>query len=131
MNRRGWSLIAMMAGALTGCGVRGEPAPGNPAPADTVSLRLTDSLVLTAPGGFTVWFTEGRRGQSADGSPCLERTIEIRRDTLRHKIPLLYTVTAPRLLDDTTLRAELARDCAPAAAYRVDLRDAMPHRITP
>jgi hypothetical protein len=123
--------MAFVAAALAGCGARGEPAPGNPAPEDTTGLRLADSLVLSAPGGFTVWFTEGRKGTSASGAPCIERTLEIRRDTLRHKIPLLYTVTVPRLLDDTTLRAELARDCAPAAAYRVDLRDAMPHRIAP
>lgn len=120
-----------LAAALSGCGVRGEPAPGNPAPEDTMTLRLSDSLVLRAPGGITVWLTEGRRSQSPDGTSCVERSIEIRRDTLRHQIPLLYTVTTPRLLDDTTLRAELARDCAPVAAYRVDLRDAMPHRITP
>jgi hypothetical protein len=40
-------------------------------------------------------------------------------------------VTVPVLLNDSTLKAELARDCRPTASYRVSLRDGMPHRITP
>jgi hypothetical protein len=90
-----------------------------------------DSMVLTAPGGVTVWLTEGRRGSDSLGTECYERTIEIRRDTTRLKVPLLYTVTMPVLLDDSTFRAELARDCRPTTSYRVGLRDGMPHKITP
>jgi hypothetical protein len=88
-------------------------------------------MVLTAPGGVTVWLAEGRRSSDSLGTECYERTIEIRRDTTRLKVPLLYTVTVPVLLDDSTLKAELARDCRPTTSYRVGLRDGMPHKITP
>jgi hypothetical protein len=96
---------------------------------DTSSVRLADSLVLTAPDGATVWFTEGRRGADADGAGCVERTIEIRRDTIRLKVPLLYTRSAPNLVNDTSIMAELSRDCRPMARYRVSLRDGMPRKI--
>jgi hypothetical protein len=125
-------LLLLMAMAA-GCGARGEPPPdGPPVPDARAALpQPADSLVLTAPGGVTVWLTEGRRSSDSAGTACYERTIEIRRDTSRLKVPLLYTVTVPVLLDDTTLKAELARDCRPTASYRVSLRDGMPHKITP
>lgn len=122
-------LMAMAAG----CGARGEPPPdGPPVPdARAVVPEPADSMVLTAPGGVTVWLTEGRRSSDSAGTACYERTIEIRRDTSRLKVPLLYTLTVPVLLDDTTLKAELARDCRATTSYRVSLRDGMPHKITP
>lgn len=119
--------------ALTGCGARGEPPPDGVPPVDARATppAPADSLVLTAPGGVTVWLAEGRLSRDSAGTACYERTIEIRRDTTRRKVPLLYTVTLPVLLDDSTFRAELARDCRPASSYRVGLRDAMPHKIVP
>lgn len=122
-------LMAMAAG----CVARGEPPPDGPPVPDTRAVvpEPADSMVLTAPGGVTVWLAEGRRSSDSAGTACYERTIEIRRDTSRLKVPLLYTVSVPVLLDDTTLRAELARDCRPTTSYRVSLRDGMPHRITP
>ena len=123
-------LLALLA---AGCGARGEPPPdGPPVPdASAVTPAPADSMVLTAPGGVTVWLTEGRRSSDSAGTACYERTIEIRRDTTRKKVPLLYTLNAPVLLDDSTMRAELARDCRPASSYRVSLRDGMPYKITP
>lgn len=126
MTRRRGLLLAL---AVAGCGARGEPAPVSLPQADDGPVRLADSLVLTAASGVTVWFTEGRRGADSAGTPCIERTVEIRRDSSRLTIPLLYTRSAPTLLDDSTLRAELFRDCRPVAAYRVSLRDGMPRRI--
>jgi hypothetical protein len=125
--------LALLAALAAGCGARGEPPPdGPPLPdARAVPPEPADSMVLTAPGGVTVWLAEGRRSSDSAGTACYERTIEIRRDTSRLKVPLLYTVTVPVLLNDSTLKAELARDCRPTASYRVSLRDGMPHKITP
>ncbi len=124
---RFWRFFAIPAAvASVSCIARGEPDPVRVPRADTGAAGLTDSLVLTAPGGATIWLTEGRAAVSAGGQPCLERTIEIRRDSVRLKVPLLYTVTRPVLLDDTTLRAELAEHCRPARTYRVNLRTAQP-----
>jgi hypothetical protein len=127
------ALLGLLLGMAAGCGARGEPPPdGPPVPdARAVPPEPADSMVLTAPGGVTVWLAEGRRSSDSAGAACYERTIEIRRDTSRLKVPLLYTVTVPVLLDDSTLRAELARDCRPTARYRVSLKDGMPHRINP
>ncbi len=90
------------------------------------SAPLTDSLVLTAPEGATVWFTEGRPAVAASGENCVERSLEIRRDGSRLKVPLLYTVSVPVLIDDTTMKAELAEHCKSARAYRVNLKTARP-----
>jgi len=127
MTERKQLLVVLMVAALAACGGRGEPGPGNPPSTDVAAVA--DSLVLVAPGGFTVWLTEGRPATDLKGTPCLERTLEIRTDSARRKVPLLYTSTIPTLLDDTTMRAELSHDCLPSAAYRVSLRDGMPHRL--
>jgi hypothetical protein len=121
------ALISLL-GLVAGCGARGEPAPGAP-PAAIESVVVADSMVLSAPGGVTVWFTEGRRGADSAGAGCVERTLEIRRDTSRIKVPLLYTTSVPTLLNDSTMRAELSRDCTLFGSYRVGLRDGMPYRI--
>lgn len=112
---------------LAGC-ARGEPGPGAPPPAEPAA-QVSDSLILSAPGGVTVWLTEGRRSNDSAGSECLERTLEIRRDTTRIKVPLLYTVSTPVLLDDTTFRAELADHCRKAEPYRVSLKTGRPTPI--
>jgi hypothetical protein len=118
--------------ALAACGANGEPRPGTPPAAENVEPeRVVDSLVLEAPGGVSVWLTEGRQATEPTGATCLERTLEIRRDTTRIKVPLLYTISAPYLLNDSTMRAELAHRCRPAEAYRVDLRTGRPTPIRP
>ena len=124
--RDGRSILSVILplASLVGCLARGEPEPGR-AP-DTASPPLADSLALSTPDGVTVWLTEGRASTDSAGNACVERSIEIRRDTSRLKVPLLYTVSPLVLLDDSTLRAELAERCRPARAYRVDLRTAMP-----
>ena len=119
--------------ALLGCGANGESPPGMPPAAESLlPERVPDSLVLRAPGGVTVWLTEGRQASEPAGAPCLERTLEIRRDdTVRIKVPLLYTISAPVLLNDSTMRAELSHNCRPADPYRVDLRTGRPTPIRP
>lgn len=115
---------------LAGCGARGEPAPGAVPELDQPPLQLTDTLVLTLPGA-TVWLAEGRRAQDSTGAVCVERSVEIRRDSVRLKVPLLFTGSMPTALDDSTIRAELSRDCRVAQVYRVGVRDGLPHRISP
>ncbi|MBA3316765.1 MAG: hypothetical protein H0T50_01570 [Gemmatimonadales bacterium] len=87
-----------------------------------------DSLVASAPGGIEVWFTLSRDAKAADGTACTDRTMEIRRGGARIPVPLLYTGTAPELLDDTTIRARLSNQCVPGDAYLVDLRTGRPVR---
>jgi hypothetical protein len=87
-----------------------------------------DSLVLTAPGGVEVWFTLSRVGKTAEGTPCTDRTMEIRRGSTRVPVPLLYTGTAPELVNDSTIRARLSNQCVPGDAYLVDLRSGRPVR---
>lgn len=98
-------------------------------PADTVAAATApDSLVLSVDDRTTVWLAEAREATDSAGEPCLERVIEIRRDTTIRRVPLLYTAEAPILLDDTTLSAVLYRDCRPTLTYRVDLRTGYPTR---
>ncbi len=83
-------------------------------------MRPADSLVLVGPRGITVWFTDVREAIGPDGVACLERALEIRTDTSRLTVPLLYTREAPTALEDTTMRAVLSKSCQPAGVYRVD-----------
>lgn len=115
---------------LAGCGARGEPAPGAVPEVDQ-SPALADTLVLALPGGNSVWLAEGRRAKDSVGTPCFERTVEIRRDSIRLKVPLLFTGAIPSRLDDSTILAVLYRDCRPSTVYKVGVRDGMPHRLNP
>ena len=129
MSFAGPGVAATLSVILVGCIARGEPDPGRLPEAEAGAAELSDSLVLTAPDGTTIWLTEGRASTDSAGTACVERSIEIRRDTTRLKVPLLYTITAPVLLDDTTMRAELAERCRAGRSYRVNLRTAMPYPI--
>src|SRR5206468_11320403 len=115
--------IAGLAGSLllAGCGARGEPSPGAPPPIETAYLAPPDTLVLAAPGGATVWLAGGRRATDSAGAVCLERPIVIRRDSIRTRVPLLYILPPPTLLDDPTLNAYLAHHRLRFAAYRAGL----------
>ncbi|HJS48073.1 MAG TPA: hypothetical protein VJ773_08835 [Gemmatimonadales bacterium] len=112
---------------LLGCGAdppRDPPPPG-------IAAVPADSLVLALGGGAEVWLTRGREARSAAGAPCVERTLEIRRDTLRKSVPLLYALEPPVAIDDSTFRATLSRDCAAVGSYRVSATDGQPYRETP
>ena len=105
-----------------------DPA-ARPAPAG--STRPADSLALTAPGGVTVWFTVAREAKDSAGTPCIERALEVRRDTVRAGVPLLYTREAPTLLDSAAMRAVLYNNCRAGPVYRVDFATVSPQRISP
>lgn len=100
-----------------------------PADAPARTATLPDSLLLTLGSGATVWWTTGREVQGDEDTVCLERAIEIRVDTTRRLVPLLYTRTAPIALSDSVFRAELSTRCHPGGMYRVHVRTAHPEPI--
>ncbi|HEU5218047.1 MAG TPA: hypothetical protein VFU23_05275 [Gemmatimonadales bacterium] len=126
--RRSGAMIALV---LAACGARGEPAPGSLPEADQGPPQMADTLVLSLPGGAAVWLAEGRRARDSAGTPCVERSVEIRRDSVKLKVPLLFTGSIPTMLDDTTIRAELFSNCRPSGVYKVGVRDGLPHRMNP
>lgn len=124
MNLRGAMTCAVLAQTLA-CDSRSDDAVVT----DTASARTTvpaDSLVATTPGGVEIWFTLSREAKAADGSGCIDRAIEIRNGDRRVPVPLLYTGTAPEIVNDTTMRARLSNHCVPGDAYLVDLRTGRP-----
>lgn len=100
-----------------------EPPQAPPAP--------SDSLALEAPGGITVWFTQTREAKDSLGNSCRERALEVRQDTTRRGVGLLYTREAPTLLDQDHMRAVLYNNCAPGPVYRVNFATLSPRRLTP
>lgn len=122
----GMALLATMA---AGCGGPEKGAEGTTLDgARAAPAAPADSLVATAPGGVEIWFTLAREGRAADGTTCTDRTLEIRRGGTRVPVPLLYTGSAPEILNDTTMRARLSENCVPGDAYLVDLRSGRPVR---
>ena len=112
--------------ALFACG---GPTRQKPAAADTVTnVPPTDSLVLSNTAGVEIWFTLARTATGADGRPCVERGLEIRRGGKRLRVPLLYTGAPPVLLNDSTMRALLWTHCRPGDAYLINLRSGHPVR---
>lgn len=110
------------------------PAEAPPADASadlTQPARPADSLVLRAGDGWEVWFTLPREAKHADGTSCIERAVEFRRDTVRRGVPLLYTREAPTALGQDAIRAVLYNHCEPMAAYRVDFATVSPSRLAP
>ena len=92
----------------------------------SASAVPADSLALTAPGGVEVWYIGTRAGRDSTGATCIERAMEIRRDGIVTRIPLLYTGDAPTLVNDSTLRAYLWLNCRPMRLYEVNLRTGRP-----
>lgn len=125
---RSAGVVGMIAALIGGCEGRQETrAPA----ADSVSVEPAapaESLVATAPGGVEIWFTLAREGKAADGTTCADRTLEIRREGKRVPVPLLYTGSAPEIVNDSTIRARLSDRCAPGDAYLVNLRTGRPVR---
>ncbi|MGH7580934.1 MAG: hypothetical protein ACREM9_12220 [Gemmatimonadales bacterium] len=120
---------AMTFGALVqtlACNARSDDVAERGAGAEAATSLPADSLVATAPGGVEIWFTLARESKAADGTPCIDRTLEIRRDTVRIPVPLLYTGAAPELVNDSTIRARLSNQCVPGQAYLVNLRTGRP-----
>jgi hypothetical protein len=98
---------------------RAADAPA--APAESLVVRMADSA--------EVWFTGSMLDTAAGGETCYERTVEIRRGGSTTPVPLLYTISVPVVMDDTTFRADLMRDCARVDTYLVNTRTAQPRRV--
>jgi hypothetical protein len=127
----GWLAVACGATLAIGCSPGADDSAEQGAQADSAAAAPAapeDSLVATAPGGVEIWFTLAREGTAADGSRCVDRTMEIRRDGARIPVPLLYTGSAPELVNDSTIRARLSDRCVPGDAYLVNLRTGRPVR---
>jgi hypothetical protein len=129
-----WLRRAALSAALAGCGGGGEqealPAD-SPAPSEHPATTFVDSLVLTAPGGAEVWFTDGRVAQDSLGARCHERAMEIRTPQDTVPVPLLYTGEVPTLENDSTLRARVWLKCQPRALYLVNIRTGRPSLVEP
>jgi len=129
MRRTG--AVLLLAG-LAACGGGETPAaardtlpPRGPAPAPP------DSLALRTPAGTEVWFIVGRADRDSTGTPCYERGLEIRDDRGPRRVPLLYTLETPVLLNDTLIRARVFLRCRPGDAYHVSLRTGRPVPVAP
>jgi hypothetical protein len=120
--RRAVVLGAMLGGL--GCGERRSAVAAD---AGERTRAPADSLVARAGDSTEIWFTLAR-SDSGEGGTCTERAIEIRRGAARIAVPLLYTGGAPKVVNDTTLRAQLWNGCRAGVAYLVDLRTGQPSR---
>lgn len=125
--RRYVSVVAVLASACS----RGDSREAESPPSAPQASAPADSLVLEAPGGITVWFTQARAAHDSLGAACQERALEVRRDTTHRGVGLLYTREAPTLLGADTMRAVLYNGCKPGPAYRVDFATLSPRRISP
>jgi hypothetical protein len=121
---------AILGAAVLGGLACAERPRAEPAGRSALPSPPADSLVATAAGGTEVWFTLARP-DSAEGRRCVDRGLEIRRGATRLPVPLLYTGTAPQVLNDTVMRARLSFHCRAGDAYLVDLRTGRPVRERP
>jgi hypothetical protein len=55
--------------------------------------------------------------------------MQIRRGGQRLAIPLLYTGSMPRLVNDSTIEAPIWLNCRPGNVYQVDLKTGRPVRV--
>jgi hypothetical protein len=122
VNPRRVLLLAAALG-MAGCS---EHRSGAPAPDSSATSPAQPAARLALKAGSTeVWFTLAQNDSGPDGA-CVERTLEIRRDSARIPVPLLYTGEPPVQVNDSTVRASLWRNCRPYAPYLIDLRTGQP-----
>lgn len=136
MNRALASMVAIGAWLAAGCDQAPAPAARSDVPVTPPSAPAVaqapppgrDSLVLTTPDGYQVWFAEGRSALG-DGHPCYEWSVEIRRDQTVTKVPLLFTNRPITPLPRGYVKAELMRACQVIAEYRVELATGRPTKL--
>jgi hypothetical protein len=116
-------VVAMLLLSCAGSGSEGAATQDS-----TTTGVLPDSLASTAPGGVEIWFTLARPGRTPEGTPCIDRAVEIRHGATRTPVPLLYTGEVPRIVNESTARAILYTRCRAGEAYLVDLRSGRPIR---
>lgn len=108
----------------------GEPPASQPATTGTTAAApvAADSMVGQS-GPFKFWFTLRRTAADSAGNACVERGLEIRTDSSRRLVPLLYTREAPVPESDTTVLVHLSDSCIPGDLYRVNLHSGQPVRV--
>ena len=116
--------MVLGASLVVGCGRSPVPEPA----AETISSAPPDTMVL-AVGRYRIWLAEGRAAADSSGQPCYERSVEVRTDSSRTKVPLLYVLAAPTILNREHARAVLSYRCRPLAVYRVELATGRPFKI--
>jgi hypothetical protein len=113
---------------LAACGEK----PRTAVAADSLSAappKPEAELVLTAPNGIEVWFTDARTARDSAGAACTERVMQVRREGKRIAVPLLYTGAKPTLVNDSTMEAAIWLNCRPGNVYHVNLRTGYPERV--
>ncbi len=120
---RAWLLLGVL---LLAC--RATP-PSPPVDQPKPPAAAGDSLALTIGPTLSVWFTDQRQDKDSAGTVCVERVLQIRRDSVRTPVPLLYTGRAPVVVNDSTIEAELWLHCRVMDRYRVDLHSGRPTRV--
>ncbi len=123
------SLVLAATALSCGGGARTEDAEAEPDEEGMVSSNVTDSMILRSRAGYEVWYSGSRPARDDNGQVCVERTMQIRRDTTRINIPLLYTGAPPLLVNDSTIEAAIWLNCRPGNLYRVNLRTGLPVRV--
>lgn len=118
---------AVLAAALLVSCTSREPGKDPAAGQGTVAPPV-DSLVIIMPDSAEVWYTGSILDSAASGETCSERSVEIRRGGTSILVPLLYTRGALEMVNDTTVRASLIRDCAPVDRYLINTRTGQPRR---
>lgn len=121
---RAISLLSV-AVALCGCG-RSRPAVAAADSSGVEAAVTSDSMVLRMSDGAEIWLAASRPDTAVTGTVCAERLFEIRRDSTVLPVPLLYTMGAPEVVSDSTVRAALYRHCVPGAWYIVNTRTGQP-----
>jgi hypothetical protein len=124
------SRLVTLPGALllvTACGTRPPERPV--ADSGALAPRPADTLVLTTPKGLEVWFTDARSAKDSIGKECIERVMQIRSGGQKIAVPLLYTGSVPRLVNDSTIEAPIWLHCRPGNVYQVDLKTGRPVRV--
>lgn len=131
MTRAPLAALTLVAAILACGGGRSDADTAEAAPEEEgmVSSKLTDSLILRTRDGYEVWFSGSRPARDDNGQVCVERTMQIRHDTTRVNIPLLYTGAPPILVNDSTIEAAIWLHCRPGNLYQVNLRTGLPVRV--
>jgi hypothetical protein len=118
-------ILVLLAIGLMACSESGRHPPAIPDSTSSTGSSA-DSLIMTLADSTGVWRVAGRADTSSAGAICTERLLELRRGDRRLPVPLLYTLDAPKAINDSTLRAALYRHCEVQAWYLVDTRTGLP-----
>lgn len=121
------SALVLLAALAASCTSKAPKQEDSHAPAAASPSR--DSLVLRMADSAEIWFTGGMLDTAASGETCQERTVEIRREGSTIPVPLLYTLGAIEVVDDTSVSAGLMRDCARVDSYLINTKTGQPRRI--